>query len=760
MKEGIQRQVILCFVLYAHSFMSAFLLSRPLFYSPYSSVLYDYKGRLLGALVAEDGQWRFPPGSSLNEKFVTALIEYEDHRFYYHPGLDPFAIARAFWQNITEGRIVSGGSTLTMQTVRLSRVPKKRTLHEKIIETLLSFLLEIGNSKEAILGLYSAHAPFGANVVGVEAAAWRWFGRAQEELSWAEAATLAVLPNSPSLVHPGRNRETLMLKRNALLERLYRLGCFDEATLFLAKLEEMPEEPSDLPNLASHLLIRLSMEKSGRIDSTLDAFLQQRAYSIMNKWAQRFAAGGIDNAACLIMDTMTGSVRAYIGNVNTDSSPAVDLINARRSSGSLLKPFLYAAMLDSGDILPSSLVADIPTHIGGYSPENNSQVYLGALPADQALARSLNVPAVRSLRLYGVDRFARLLRSLGCTTLFRAGDDYGLPIILGGAEVTLWDMAALYAGLTRSALGMENPIFPPNVRGGVQGGAGILSVGASYLTLQALISVARPGEEGAWQNYAGARQIAWKTGTSFGNRDAWSIGTTPQWTVAVWVGNASGEGRADLKSISKAAAILFELFSALDSGSGSFLERSYDAIEEVEVCAWAGLPVGIDCAVTTTAFKPFSAPMHRACHYCRTVTLNIAQDREITLPKAGESVVQKKWFVLPAAEEWYFRRWNLDYKPLPLKEGASATNIPLTLFNPEEGSQVFIPIELDGSQGRIVFSALHREPSTTIYWHLDEQYLGWTKDFHDIEAYPLPGFHTLTVVDSLGNTVTRHFTVL
>jgi penicillin-binding protein 1C len=764
-RKSIQTHLLLCVVLYAFSFIVALLVSRPLFHSPYSSVLYDKNEQLLGALVAADGQWRFPPGTLLNEKFVSALIEYEDRRFYYHPGIDPGAIARALWQNITDRRIVSGASTLTMQTIRLSRAPRRRTVHEKIIEMLLAFGLELGSSKKAILALYAAHAPFGANVVGIEAAAWRWFGRQQEDLSWADAATLAVLPNSPGLVHPGRNRETLTLKRNALLERLYQRGCFNEETLHLAKLEQVPAEPAPLVQKAPHLLMRLSLNSAheGRIVTTIDAFLQERAEGIMNRWVERFSENGIDNAACLIMDTMTGAVRAYIGNVHTNASPAVDMITARRSSGSLLKPFLYAALLDSGDILPESLVSDIPTRIGSYAPENITQVYLGAVPADQALARSLNVPAVRLLRLYGVERFAQVLRSLGCTTLFRAGNDYGLPLILGGAEVTLWDMAGLYAMLTRTAFGQENPIFPPYVTEKQHAQRPRFSVGAAWLTLQALSMVARPGEEAAWQRYAGARQIAWKTGTSQGNRDAWSIGTTPEWTIAVWVGNASGEGRADLTSISKAAPVLFELFSAVNAGSSSQWIANPDKpqadLAAVAVCAASGLPAGRDCAALKTTFKPLSAPLLKACPYCRIVTLNSAEDREI-IPQAGEPVVQKKWFVLPPAEEWYFRQWNLDYKPLPPRESASPTQSPLMLVNPEEGGQVFIPLELDGSRGRMVFSVVHREPATTVHWHLDEQYLGWTEVFHEMEAYPSAGLHTLTVVDAWGNTIVRHFTVL
>ncbi|MDR2786512.1 MAG: penicillin-binding protein 1C, partial [Treponema sp.] len=456
----------------------ALSLPDPLFNAPYSPVLYGRKGELLGARVARDGQWRFPPGERVNEKFAGALLEYEDRRFRYHPGIDPAALCRALIQNIRAGRVVSGGSTLTMQTIRLSRqssrreagLPFRRTLLEKAVEAVLALRLEIALSKDEILALYAAHAPFGGNVVGLEAASWRWFGRPADDLSWAEAATLAVLPNSPSLVHPGRNRELLREKRDALLDRLASRGRIDRETLDLARAEALPAEPLPLPQLAPHLLSRIIAERGvsgqgapSRIDTTLDGAMQEQADRIMNRRAGRFAANGIMNGACLVMDTRSGEVRAYVGNVRSAEAADVDIVSSPRSSGSILKPFLFAAMLDSGDILPSSLVSDIPTRVGSYSPENITRNYLGAVPAGAALARSLNIPAVRSLRRYGVGRFARLLRTLGVTTLFRPDDEYGLPLILGGAEVTLWDMAGLYAGLARTSLlpfAGESRFFP------------------------------------------------------------------------------------------------------------------------------------------------------------------------------------------------------------------------------------------------------------------------------------------------------------
>ncbi|MDR2134480.1 MAG: penicillin-binding protein 1C [Treponema sp.] len=810
--------------------MFGFSLPDPLFSSYYSPVLYDRNGKLLGAMVAFDGQWRFPVKGPVNEKFAAAIVEAEDRRFASHTGVDFRSIARAIFQNLSEQRVVSGGSTITMQTIRLSRPGRRRGIFEKAVEAVLAMRLELSFSKEQILALYAANAPFGANVIGLEAASWRWFGRSGADLSWAEAATLAVLPNRPGLIHPGRNRELLRQKRDALLERLWRKGLIDEETFSLAAAEKLPGEPLPLPGLAPHLLARIVAESGGAAEfnsanrdhplyasgyslvTTIDGELQERAKTILERWALRFAERGIMNGACVIIDTESGETLAYVGNVTGSPSPDVDIASAPRSSGSILKPFLYAAMLDSGDILPSSLVSDIPTRVGSYSPENNSRNYLGVVPADAALARSLNVPAVRSLRLFGVDRFAALLRNLGLTTLFRKGDDYGLPLILGGAEVTLWEITGLYAGLGRSSLGTpagsaaadrgtgtangaanDGVFFPPfflrdlpgrerRISGSVQR----ISPGAAWLTLEALAFVTRPGEEAHWQEYAGSRRIAWKTGTSFGNRDAWAVGTRPDRTAGVWIGNASGEGNAELLSISTSAPVLFELFSAMDSiyggtrdsrgGTGDsggipgspdrsgrdWFPRPEEDLVLVETCAYSGFPAGPDCGELKITAAPGGASTVKSCPYCRTVTLNETGSARVVLgPENSGKTESKKWFVLPPAEEWYYRKWNLDYKPLPPLEGGQSGGISsIALFNPEENGAVYVPRELDGRDGRIVFQAASRERNGKIYWHLDELYLGMTEVFHEMEARPAPGRHFLTLVDEAGNTIRRNFEVL
>ncbi len=357
----------------------AFSLPKPLFDRPYSPVMYDRNGELLGAQVAADGQWRFPPQSDLEEgvnpKFAAAIIEFEDRRFRYHPGVDPIAVCRAAVQNIRGGKIVSGGSTITMQTIRLMRGNRKRTFGEKIIEAVLAVRLEIGRSKNDVLALYAANAPFGGNVVGLDAAAWRWYGRSAVELSWGEAAALAVLPNGPGLVYPGRNRDVLRRKRDTLLVRLAEKGYMDEQTLQLAQAEPLPGSARELPRAAPHLFERMTAERRKSVSgggrnpapwvsrrvarnalfaeplvTTIDSSLQKRVTDILERSAYRFSGNNILNAACLVLDTRTGEVLAYIGNVNSPVAGDVDVITSPRSSGSILKPFLYAAMLDSGDL--------------------------------------------------------------------------------------------------------------------------------------------------------------------------------------------------------------------------------------------------------------------------------------------------------------------------------------------------------------------------------------------------------------------------
>jgi penicillin-binding protein 1C len=746
-----------------------------------STVLYDASGELLGASVSETGLWKFAAGHGLPPKFRDALVTFEDRRFWSHPGFDARALVRALVENSRAGGVVSGGSTLSMQAARLALAPGARTLWRKGVEAWLALRFEFLLGKEGLLDLYAANAPFGGNVVGLDAASFRYFGRPPQGLSWAEAATLAVLPNAPSEAHPGKNRAGLLAKRDRLLRTLRDRGFLDEEDLGLALAEPLPDAPYDLPRLAPWLLDRAAVEggKGGRIATTLDARLQERVTDIVERHRDALAGNGIYNAACLVARVDSGEVLAYVGNAGlqdpADHGQSVDLVRARRSPGSILKPFLYAAMLGSGELTPRMLVADIPTRMGSYSPENFTETYSGAVPASEALARSLNVPFVRLLRSYGLQRFLDLLRSTGVATLDRGAEDYGLTLILGGGEVSLWDMAGRYAALARTAQGLGarrggggqhfDLAWTPSAAAGRPARRDPFSRGAAWLTLDALLSVARPGEEASWQEYASARKIAWKTGTSFGLRDAWAIGVTADYVVAVWVGNASGEGRPDLRGSAAAAPILFDVFGGLPASP--WPARPDSDLASVTLCADSGYPAGPDCARTVRVLLPAEARPDQACPWCRLVQLSADGAWRVTADSERLDLMRTvKRFVLPPAMEWYYRQSHLDYRPLPpWKPGAGPRpgtrgQSPLAIVAPDLGAAIYVPVELSGRPGATVFSAVHQDPHAMIYWHLDGDYLGSTSGEHRMAAHPGPGSHILSIVDDAGNEAERSFEVL
>lgn len=761
-------------------------LPDPLFDSPLSSVLEARDGSLLGARIAADGQWRFPGRDTVPGKYEAAVIAFEDKRFRRHPGVDPLALARAAWTNLRAGGVVSGGSTITMQVVRMARGYRPRTYREKFVEAASAVRLELGATKDEVLALYAAHAPFGGNVVGLEAAAWRYFGRSPADLSWAEAAMLAILPNNPGAVHPGRNRDALLGKRNRLLRRLAEEGTMDGEELELALLEPLPDAPRPLPQDAPHLLQRLAAEDGGgerRYATTLDPALQRLATAVVARQSRELAAMGVRHAALLVIDNRSFEVAAYVGNsrwgVGAGTGYAIDLVHRPRSTGSILKPLLFARMLDAGEIVPETLVPDVPSQFAGYMPENYDREFRGAVPAAAALARSLNVPAVWMLRRHGVDRFYDFLRAMGMSTLHRPPGDYGLTLVLGGAEGTLWDIAAMYATLGRvggggdwgGGPGAGGPAAPGRPRllrdEAVPNGGAVapVSVGAAWLTLEALVEVVRPGADARWRFFGGGRRVGWKTGTSYGHRDAWAIGVTPRYTVGVWAGNADGEGRPELTGIGAAAPVLFDVLNRLD-GDGWF-PRPEAHLKEVRVCesdglrAVGGCPAAIALAPRGSRFERPS-PHHRLVHLDPSSGLRVHGGCE-----SVRAMVHETRFVLPPGQESYYRRWNAAYRPLPpYRPDCAATSPealaggPVDFIYPNRGTRIYIPVELGGRKGRAIFTAAHRDPNATLHWHLDDRYVGSTSVFHERALDVEQGRHTLTVVDDAGNRARRVFEVL
>ena len=756
-----------------------------LFHTPYSTLLLDRNGKLLGASIATDGQWRFPEMDSVPVKFEKALLSFEDQYFYYHPGFNPAALLRALYLNLKNGRIVSGGSTITMQVVRLS-ARKERTVWEKILEILKATRLELKYSKSQILLLYASHAPFGGNVVGLEAASWRYFARPPETLSWAESALLAVLPNSPALIYPGKNHHQLIIKRNRLLDKLYHNGDIDSLTNVLAKQEPVPGLPQRLPSVAPHLLERAKREGQAgtRIASGIDGGMQSKANRLVQDYYRQYKYNGINNIGLVVIKVETGEALVYVGNTITDdhSGDQVDMIEAPRSTGSILKPLIYAAMLQEGQILPGTLVPDIPTYLDGFAPKNFNKSYDGAVPANVALAHSLNIPAVHMLQNYGYEKFHFLLNKLGLTTITRPPSNYGLSLILGGAEATLWDLTGVYAGMARTLNHFHTLAAPkryqmhdyhPNsylkkkmVTRTLKHGDltnSIYNAGSLWFTFRAMLEVNRPEEEASWRAFASSRKIAWKTGTSYGFRDAWAIGVTPEYVVGVWVGNADGEGRPGLTGIQAAAPILFDMFDYLPPTS--WFIKPVSVVHNIPLCKFSGERAGENCPEIEYGEIPEEGLHTPICHYCKTINLDVKGHFRVTsdCEEVGQ-IRQEKWFILPPVEEWYYRHKNPEYKRVPPFRKDCISVDPalpsMEFIYPKARSRIYVPLQLDGTMGKTVFEVAHRRPETLIYWHLDDQYLGSTRNLHQMALSPAEGWHKITLVDENGEVLEENFDII
>ncbi len=755
-----------------------FCLPKQLFKTPTSTVITSSNNQLIGAKIAKDGQWRFPHNDSIPEKFKTCILQFEDEYFYKHPGFNPISIFKALIDNVKSGSVKRGGSTITQQVIRLSRKGKPRTYFEKLKELILATRLELRVSKEKILAYYSSNAPFGGNVVGLDAASWRYFNRSAHHLSWAESATMAVLPNAPSLIYPGKNEIHLRNKRNRLLEKLLEKDIIDSLTYNLSIAEDLPKKPYPLPQIAPHLLQKISKSHEGQsLKTTVDASLQTQVNTIVKQHHALLSQNEIHNAAVLVLDVKTRHVLAYVGNTPTNRAHQkdVDIIDKPRSTGSILKPFLYAAMLDAGDILPNTLVADVPSQFGSYNPENFNKTYDGAVPASKALSRSLNVPSVRMLQEFGLDRFHHYLKALKLKDLKYNANHYGLSLILGGAESNLWDLCKSYGALSStlnhfaetSSEYYKNefcePVLFPSEEinfGKLQSEKTLFDAASIYLTFESLKKVNRPEGDENWEFFDDSKQIAWKTGTSFGFRDAWAVGTTKDYVVGVWVGNADGEGRPGLVGVQTAAPILFEVFDLLPKSE--WFAKPFDEMQTVDICKQSGHRASQNCNNTEEAFIQLSGLKTKPCPYHKLIHIDKNETYQVnTSCEDVSNIKHKSWFVLPPLMAYYYKTKNPFYKQLPKfrNDCLGEQSISMEFIYPKENNSIFLPKNFDGNTNEMILKVAHSKPESTLFWYIDNYFIGSTKDIHEIATLPKQGKHILTVVDEFGNDAKRSFEV-
>ena len=741
----------------------------PRFDKPYSTVLTARNGELLGAKIADDGQWRFSATNSYSEKYIACLLEYEDRWFFLHPGFNPVSIVKSFIDNRKAGEVVRGGSTISMQVVRLSRDNPPRTYGEKILEMVLALRLELHYSKKTILNMYAANAPFGGNVVGIDAAAWRYFHTTPDDLSWAEAATLAVLPNAPAMIHPGRSRERLEQKRNELLQRMptskvfipKRLGVpkLSEEDAELAMMEAIPARPFEMPMLAYHYLSEEDKNHHGeQIRSTIDANLQQSVIDIMKHHHQLNVMNSVDNAAVYVIDYLNDEVLAYVGN-NWDANDArmVDMVRAQRSTGSILKPFLFAAMLDEGSLLPEMVLPDVPMSLSGFTPKNYSGEYWGAVPADKALQNSLNAPFVYLLREYGQPRFHKLVKQLPLSGIVFDAEHYGLSLIVGGAEASLYDITNAYAKMGRKLAAYVNENY--NVK--IDEKESPFSAEAIAETFHVMTGLTRPTSQIGWGSFASSKQVAWKTGTSFGFKDAWAVGLTDRYVVGVWAGNSDGEGRPGLTGVGVAAPILFDVMGKLNS-SYTYPANTSESVE-IEICAESGYPKSEYCPATKKIHAVNVENQTGVCPYHKKVFLD--ESRQYRVQSDCYPVDQKcfeVYYVLPPVMEWFYKKHSPLFHPLPAFYpgcGSAHPDDVMDFVYPKTDAKVTIPIGIRGDRQQVVFEIAHRNPQKTIYWTLNDNYLGKTRLNHQMSIDVEKGEYRLRCVDEDGVELSRRIIV-
>lgn len=707
----------------------------------------------MDVFLTEDEQWHLKVEDDVSDNLKEAVLTYEDKNFNTHHGVDFLAIARAFKNNLV-GRKRSGASTITMQVAKLS-APKKRTYLNKFMEMIQAFKIETKLDKDKILKLYLNNAPYGGNIVGYGTAARMYFRKEPQNLSWSECALLAVLPNSPGAMNVEKNHERLISKRNYLLDKLYAKGKLTEQQLSLAKAEPIPDERYPFERVAPHLARRLyNTENDKVIKTTIDYDLQKRMQEIVKSYVGYTHSEGITNAVMLIVENKTRNVKAYIGSqefMDMENEGQVDGVIAKRSPGSILKPFLYALSIDEGMIAPESLVQDVPMFFANFSPQNANKKYTGMIEVRQALISSLNIPFVHLLDQYGEYKFYYFLKDmLGFEE--NTPEKYGLSLILGTKEFSVEEIAMLYSGLANyGSLTSLNYLVNEDSadRVNVNRSKTMFSKGASYLTLDTLKELVRPGLNNL---YRWKDPISWKTGTSYGKRDAWACGMTPDYTVIVWVGNFSGKSNENLSGVISGGRLLFNVFQELDNSNKRFEEPFYE-LENITVDKITGYRINMDGIETKTIKFPRKAKPLKLSPFYKKIFVD---ENDVEIDSRSPDFANSREKVImnyPLEVVNYFIRENRDVSEI---YHTNSKEKSLKILYPTPNLKILLPKDLDKEQKLVVKIANLKNQD--IYWYLDKEFIGIDKSFEKEIELGI-GEHTLTIMAEDGEVMTTKFSI-
>lgn len=720
-----------------------------------STVVLGADYNLLTAYLSADDKWRFETKLDDVPEFVQkSVVYYEDRWFYFHPGVNPVSIIRAALTNMKHGHVVVGGSTLTMQVARMMD-PRPRTIQAKMIEIFRAFQLEVKYSKKEILELYFNLAPYGGNIEGFAAASYFYFGKPPAVLSRSESISLVGLPNSPTRLRPDRNFEESQRHRKILATLLKERGAITEKDFHSLVTDEMPRARKTLPVKAPHFS-RLVADKHPELkslNSTLNSRLQTLSEKALASHLEALSSHGITNGAVVIIENSTRSVRAMVGSANfydTMISGQVNGATAPRSPGSAMKPFVYALAFDRGFLSPRLMLEDVPVNYSGYQPVNFDEKNHGAIPAEEALKLSLNVPAVNIYSHLG-DDFLTLLRTGGITTLNKPREHYGLPLVLGSGEVTLLELTNLYAALADGGLyrpyallTTDNPVEP--VR--------ILSEGATYITTEILSDVRRPDLPNCWEFSVNLPKVAWKTGTSYGHRDAWSIGYNPEYTVGVWLGNFSGRGSEMLVGSEAAAPLLFDIYNSLSTNSSWF--KKPVSVGRRKVCAISGMPATENCPQTVEENHLYGVSPATPCTMHKKYALDQASGMRLSPDCLSGKLYDEKIYELwPSRIATWRRREGFPVDVVPpyldncdhVAEGGDPV-----IVSPAHNSKFYLRSDAPLTHQRILLDASVPNTVEKIFWFVDgELYASGSPDSKNFYT-PSPGLHTIACVDTAGRS--------
>lgn len=738
-------------------------LPSPIFKNDYSTVITDESGAILRVYLNSESQWILPPEKKeIPEKLKKAVVIYEDKRFYSHCGIDILALSRAVKQVVERKKVVSGASTITMQTARAIK-RKKRTIGNKIIEAAQALKLEMYYTKDEILNFYLSHIPYGNNIIGYRTASLKYFGVEPENLTWSQAATIAVIPNEPGALSKKNRVKRVYEKKNFLLKKLYAAGYIDKDNLELSLSEPVILKARPFPLSAPHLSDRIyKMNKGSRTVTTINKEIQDSVNQAVQTQMEELQKVGIYNCAVIVSETRTGKIRAYIGSNNYFdklNSGQIDGVTAKNSTGSILKPFLYTLLMDEGAFIPESKVEDIPRSYKGYTPYNMNKNFKGVVTMKEALVSSLNTTAVSSLKEYGVEKFYDFLKDGGMTTLFRAPEGYGLSLILGGAEGRLDEITALYSALGnygsyKPLYFIENKISSENKN--------LFSKGSSWLMIEILKELKRPGTDYYWQNFSNQWNIAWKTGTSFGNRDAWAVGVSPKWSIGVWIGNFNDKECPALIGVEAAAPILFKIFSRLPKDRNSaWFTQPLNELKPVLISKETGYAASDETPDKIWSYMSKDAKPLKKSQYEKVIYTNKAGSEEVCSLCWDENDILKKVKIIYPPEILTFlrKKGEVNYEPLQHRENCTSIGNKknIEFIYPTDNSLILIPRNFEKKYEKVKVKAATGFRNTVVYWYLDNNFIGKTDKNHELELEFENGEHRLYIIDNFGNSTTVTF---